>query len=400
MKKITSPAIWLIAMIVGLPLFSENVYSPSLPAIALALQAPDSWVEYTLTIYLLGFAVGTLIWGKLSDQYGRKPTLMTGFTIYIIGAIGCCFSTHIFSLLFWRFIQAFGGSAGSVLGRTITQESFPSAERGRVFSTIATSLAVSPALAPAIGGITSQTFGWAANFYLLAALGLFMILAIFLKLPETLHRERRAKVSITKLATVVIKDKRFLSLSFFIAAVNGIGFSYFAEGPFYLIELLGLSPSTFGMSFLGLALGYMMGAFLSRHLHQYYTSAKILGIGVKWVLLLSTLYPILTLIGMGIDASKFYYITLTLSYIGISSVGMALIIPNGLSLSLESYPNTAGTAASLFGGFYYIGASLLTFGMGWLHNDTLLPMPCYFFFMAFAMWLVYHYIFLETEKAV
>lgn len=102
-KKILPP-IWLIVLIVGLPRFAETVYTPSLPAIAHSLQASVSMVEYTLTIYLFAFAIGTLLWGKLSDRLGRKPCILAGLAIFVVGCIGCYFSTSIGMLLFSRFI--------------------------------------------------------------------------------------------------------------------------------------------------------------------------------------------------------------------------------------------------------------------------------------------------------
>ncbi|MBX9977600.1 MAG: MFS transporter, partial [Alphaproteobacteria bacterium] len=110
---IQKPAIWLIILIVGLPQFSETVYTPSLPDIARALRTSDTMVEYTLTIYLFAFALGTLLWGRISDQYGRKLPLLLGLGLYCVGCIGCTLAPSIDILLLSRFIQAFGGSTGS-----------------------------------------------------------------------------------------------------------------------------------------------------------------------------------------------------------------------------------------------------------------------------------------------
>ena len=118
------PPIWLIIIIVGLPQLSETVYTPSLPEIAGALKTSPAMVEHTLTIYLFSFAIGTLFWGWLSDRLGRKPCVMMGLCVFICGCVGCYVSLSIEALMLSRFIQAFGGSIGSVLGQAIWRDAY------------------------------------------------------------------------------------------------------------------------------------------------------------------------------------------------------------------------------------------------------------------------------------
>ncbi|XVN42425.1 MAG: MFS transporter [Candidatus Rickettsia vulgarisii] len=115
---------WLIVLIVGLPQFSETVYTPSLPDIAHALHTSESMVEYTLTIYLFGFALGTLFWGKISDQFGRKICVISGIIIFILGCLGCYLGNTIEALS----ISRLGGSVGSVLGQAISRNAFHAAQ--------------------------------------------------------------------------------------------------------------------------------------------------------------------------------------------------------------------------------------------------------------------------------
>ncbi|MFP3017654.1 MAG: MFS transporter [Candidatus Tisiphia sp.] len=127
--------LYIIILMVIIPTLSETIYAPSLPDLAKDLKISANLAEYTLTIFLFGFAVGVLIWGNLSDFYGRKPCVLTGFLIYALSCFICYLSDNINMLLAARFMQAFGASVGSVLGQAIARDIIKPAERGKIFST-------------------------------------------------------------------------------------------------------------------------------------------------------------------------------------------------------------------------------------------------------------------------
>lgn len=389
MKKPLLSALWLLILIVGLPQLSETIYTPSLPDIARTLSVTDTWVEYTLTIYLFGFGIGTLFWGKLSDHYGRKPCLLLGLLLYVLGCAACFFSTSIEMLMLSRFIQAFGGSVGSVLGQAICRDAFQGSERGKVYSTIGSALAVSPAIGPIIGGVIAQAFGWSAIFLVLIVLGLFVLAASYVRLPETHNPSKNPSASLTATLLRMRKDPKVLAFAFLVAACNGIIFSYYAEGSFYLIDLLGLTPSLYGSSFLGIAIATMLGGYLSRKMHNSFSSLVILGYGIGVVLFGTTLFWSLILLFSFMQTSSLLYTAVTLISMMFIMTGIGMMIPNVLSLALEEYRNAVGTASALFGFFYYILISIFTFGMGTLHNDTLFPMPFYFAGIGISMVIVY-----------
>ncbi len=185
MSTLKTPPLWLLVLIVGLPQLSETVYTPSLPDVAQTFGIAHYLVEYTLTIYLFGFAIGTLFWGKISDKYGRKPSLLAGLILYVFGCVGCFYAASFKAFMINRFIQAFGGSTGSVLGQVICRDAFSGSVRGKVFSIIGSALAFSPAIGPVIGSFVAEAWQWPALFVLLSFIGLLVIFFIIILLPET-----------------------------------------------------------------------------------------------------------------------------------------------------------------------------------------------------------------------
>lgn len=393
MKHPLPPALWLIILIVGFPLLSETVYTPSLPDIAHALSVSDSWVEYTLTIYLFGFALGTLIWGKLSDKWGRKPCLIGGVTLYLVGCLGCYLSDSIFWLMTSRFIQALGGSVGSVLGQAICRDAFHGPALGKVYASVGGALAIFPAIGPIIGGIIDQNFGWSAIFLFLIAFGSLVLGFIIQLLPETHTAENRTHIPLKDTLIRMLSDRHVIGYGILVAAANGIMFSYFAEGPFFMIELQKLTPSQYGFTFIGVAFAMLCSGIIGRKLHDRHSSRTILNYGQ-----ISVLFGALMLLGTVLAPLNRDLVTgLCILAIMITQGGVLMVASNALSLSLAAYKNCIGTASSLFGFFYYSLISLFTLGMGYLHNDTHIAMPIYF--CGIAIFMIFIKKMLLSQKA-
>ncbi|MCX7337678.1 MAG: multidrug effflux MFS transporter [Alphaproteobacteria bacterium] len=386
MIHVLSPAVWLIVLIAGLSQLSETVYTPSLPDIAHALQASESMVEYTLTIYLFGFAVGTLFWGKLSDKLGRKPCVIVGLVVFIAGCIICYLSANMTMLMIGRFVQAFGGSIGSVLGQAICRDAFHGPKLGKVYSSIGSALAVFPAIGPVVGGVIAERFGWPSIFLFLIGFAIILTLFVLAKLPETHHADNRQPVSIINVACKLGTNKRVVGFGLIVAACNGISFSYFAEGSFYLIKGLGLLPSEYGLSFVVIAIATMMGGELSKKMHSYCAPQAIMDYGL-WIMMISAaVFSGFALVHhCMLSLPNYLMVIITIISQMTLMFGNCMITSNALALALVDYKWCIGTASSLFGFFYYCLISLFTFGMGILHNGTLLPMPLYFLGIAIFM---------------
>src|SRR5262249_19655290 len=157
----------------------------------------------------------------------------------------------------------------------------------------------------------------------------------------------------------------------------GITFSYYAEGPFYMINLLGLSPSLFGATFFTFALAGFSGGYLSKKMNEKQGTTDLLQLGIRISLTAATGFATTILLGTLLQVSHNVFVILTMFWVMILNFASGLIIPNALSKGLEKYRDVTGAASSLFGGLYFLIGSLFTIGMGALHNQTLLPMPLY-----------------------
>lgn len=383
--EIIAPATWLIVFIAGFPQLSETVYTPSLPDIARALLVSESMAEYTLTIYLFSFALGILFWGKLSDIVGRKPCVLAGLFIFTLGCFGCYLSTTITMLMASRFIQAFGGSIGSVLGQAMVRDAFHGPALGRMYATFGSALAVFPAIGPVVGGFIAQHYGWYNIFIFLMIVAWLLSVIVGFRLPETHHAHLRQPNCMPKVAKQMLFDKKVVGLGLLVGAANGIQFSFYAEGSFYLIEQLGMSASQYGLIFIAIASSTMLGGFISKHLHHHHISKTIMGYGIFIMCAATTIFSLLVLLGAGTIFSSSTMIGITIFLQMCTAFGIVMNNGNALAMALVDYKWCTGTASSLFGFFYYIITSLITLGMGMLHNGTLYPMPLYFCFISWCM---------------
>lgn len=394
-----TPPVWLMVLIAGLPLLTETVYTPSLPDIAHALSVSDSWAEYTLSIYLFGFAIGVFLWGKLSDRYGRKPFILIGLGVYLLGCVGCYLSDTIYLLMASRFVQALGGSVGSILSQAIVRDAFQGPALGRVYASVGAALSIFPAIGPLVGGFIAQSYHWSYVFLLLLVAGTLLWGAVLIKLPETHHMENRRKVSLRAVALRLMKDPIVIGYGLFVGLSNGMYFSFFAEGPFYLIDLLGVPPSVYGSIFIGSSVSYLLGNLWSKKLQALKSPHEIIRYGLLVLVMTSILFLVIVCSSESVEI----LMGATIMSTTCTGFGMALINSNALALSLQNYRDVTGTASSLFGFFYYNVVSLVTLGMGYLHDGTLFPMPIYFLVLSILMLFVFKVLLKEgifSRKAI
>ena len=397
-KKHNTPPIWLLIPLISFPQFSENIYSPALPAISNFLHTFNSYVQWTLSIYLVGFAFGVFLWGRLSDHIGRKPAMTAGLITYTIASLLCVYAHNITWLLSTRFIQGLGASCGSVIIQAIARESLEEKQRHRFYMTSGFTMAFSITIGPFIGGYLTQWFHWQSNFILLFFIGISLLLLACLKLPETKISTDKKLPSIFGILKKMAVDKNLIGCAILVAITNGLLFSYYAEGPFIFIKLLGLSPSEFGKLGLFIALASLSGSILARKLIPYWSHKKMLFFGCA-LMITCSLFLLIAVMSHFINTTNTMLSTILIitAMMGIVLASFGFIIPLTLSNALVNYQSAIGTAGALFGLAYYIMISAVTWGMGYLTNNTLLPMPLYFLMLSIAA-LITTFLFLNKKN--
>ncbi|NUU62192.1 multidrug effflux MFS transporter [Paenibacillus agri] len=383
MKKFAVPSLLLMIVLVAFPQISETIYTPSLPDLAAALGVSNSSVQFTLSIYFIGFALGVFCWGWLSDLIGRRPAMLGGLIVYGIGSLMCFYANSIDWLLVSRFIQAFGAATGSVVTQTMLRESVSGERRHVMFAQISAVIAFTPAVGPLIGGWVDQVFGFRAVFFVLVVMSVFLFMYAFLKLPETTNVSQRSKVAILPVVRRMLAMPRVLVFGGLIGGINGVLFSYYAEAPFIFIEHFGLSPGVYGFMGIIVALASVVGAMISRRLLPLYAPEKIIHRGC----LVMTGGALLLTLGSSLSGvPDILAVICMLMAIFVMLIGAGMALPNCLSLALVQFHDVIGTAGAIFSLGYYLLVSLTTWGMSFLHNGSLLTMPLYFLAISSVMW--------------
>jgi MFS transporter, DHA1 family, multidrug resistance protein len=360
----------LLAALSAVGPLSTDMYLPSLPDIARQLHASAAQAQFTISSYLIGFAVGQIFYGPVSDRYGRKPVLLAAIALYCVASFICVFSTSIEMLIVARVFQAIGGSGGIVLTRAIVRDIYSGARAGRELSVIASVMALAPVLAPIGGGVLQTAFGWRAVFLTLVAAGLFGAAIVWLLLPETLKGRAAEPLSISSMARsyrIVARDPAYLAyLGITSASFAGL-FAWISGSAFVLQDLYGLTPFVFGFAFAAGSLGYMTGSALAARFVQRFGIDGVLGVGSGAC----------AIGGLGMVAAVAFGLSSAWSLVvpmAVYLAGLGMVLPQGIAGAMTPFPERAGAASSLFGFVQQTVAALCGATVGWFLAQSAWPL--------------------------
>lgn len=336
-----------LALLISLSSFGPltmSIYTPVMPLIGTDLGAGADAVKYTLTTYMLGFAIGQLFYGPLSDRFGRRPIALLGVAFFTLTSFGCAFAPSIAGLIGLRILQGLGAASGAVLGRALLRDAYEAKEMPLVMSWIALAMNVSPAIAPSIGGLLGQAFGWRATFWFVAGFGALLLLALALLLGET-NRFRSTKVDLASLlrgSGEMLRNRRFLGYVLTLGFAFAINFGMLAGTPFILQDKLGFSPREFGLIVLLSVGGFTAGNFANNRLVGRVPPVAILR-SAGWF----HVAALVVMAALSLGGVQTWW-----AIIGphmVLSFGSGMIGPNASAGAVGLYPRLAGTASSWVG---------------------------------------------------
>lgn len=327
--------VWLAGLSV-LGFLATDMYLPAFAAIQADLQTPASAVSASLSLFLAGFAAAQLLWGPLSDRYGRKPVLFIGLTIFALGSLGMLWVENAATLLILRFVQAVGVCASAVIWQALVTDYYPSQKVNRIFATIMPLVGLSPALAPLLGSWLLVHFSWQAIFATLFAITVVLILPIFWLKPTTKARNN-SQDGLT--FTDLLHSKTYRGSVLIYAACSASFFAWLTGSPFILSEM-GYSPAVIGLSYVPQTIAFLIGGYGCRAALQKWQGKQLL----PWLLVLFAVSVIATWAAGFISHVSLVEILIPFCVMAIAN---GAIYPIVVAQALRPFPHATGRAAAL-----------------------------------------------------
>ncbi|SFI66195.1 Bcr/CflA family multidrug efflux MFS transporter [Planctomicrobium piriforme] len=347
-----------------------DMYLPAFPQIEQDLQAHGGAMQLTLSLFLAGLAIGQLICGPISDRVGRRGPLLYGSVAFAAASLLCAFSTSIEALIAARFLMGLAGSTGMVVARAVVRDSFEEAESARVYSLLMLVIGIAPIISPTFGNWLMQFGSWPVIFWALAAFGCVCGIAVALDLPETLPVERRSQTSLLTIGRHYVEmlvDFRFMGYALPVSFALGQIFAYVASAPSLFMEIYGLSPNAFTLTFASNAIGLIGAAQVNRWLTRQLDTHVILRGALLVNVASSLLLPFLASTGLG-----GFPVFLGTLFVCLTSLGF--IFPNATAAVMAPFPNQAGAASALLGMLQFAVGAGTGAVVGIFADGTPLPM--------------------------
>ncbi len=338
------PSLFILVLCSAVQPFSLNVLAPATPAIARALDTDYGTIQLTLTLYLATVAVSQLLVGPLSDRIGRRPCIVGGLCLFVVGSLIGAASTSLVPVLGARMLQAAGAGTAFALVRAMARDMGGKDETASLIGYITTAMVVAPMIAPLVGGSIEKSVGWRAIFVVMAAIGAVAAFGAWRRLPETWRPPETPTgwLDTFRSFPILMRESRFVGHIFALAMTSAVFFAFIAGAPYAVVEHLKASPMTYGAFFVTMSGSYMLGNFMTGRFSMEVGAEKLARIGMT-----------LSLIGVGAAAAMPFLFewhpALIFLPLMLNGIGNGLTLAPLTAAALSVRPDLAGAAAGLAG---------------------------------------------------
>src|ERR1700730_3756341 len=346
------------------------MYLPALPSIGGALHASPAAVQMSLMVFFFTLGVCQVVYGPLSDIFGRKMPIYVGLAIFTIGSVGCAFAPNINVLIGFRVLQSLGACAGMVVPRAVVRDLYTGHDATRLMSLLMLVVSISPILAPLTGSFIIAGFGWRGVFWALTVAGAIAFLLAATQLRETREIHHRAESSWASAFAAyrkLLTDPTFLGLTFVGAFGVSSFFIYLASASFVIVNHYGLTPTMFSLCFALNAAAFFGFSQLTARMTAKYGLARVIRVAVSGFAVAMSIMAVLFVAGA--DSLVLMMIFL---FVGYGFLG--LVLPTTSVLSLENHGAIAGTASALMGALQFVVGAAVMAVSGIFANDAPKPM--------------------------
>ncbi|MDN3682939.1 multidrug efflux MFS transporter EmrD [Vibrio tapetis subsp. quintayensis] len=354
---------FLIAILAAVGQMTQTMYVPSIGHMASEFLVDPSALQAVMACYLIPYGLSQFVYGPLSDRIGRKPVIIIGMVVYLLGTVAALFAPSFELFLLGSFIQGVGIGCGGAMARTLTRDCFSGSDLMRANSLISMCLMFSPLMAPVLGGFLTESFGWRSSYLFLALFGIAVVLTMMTSLHETLPKERRKSESVLESYRYVLSNRQFQGfLMTLVATFAGVAVFEAAAGVL-LGGTLGLPATTVSMLFIVPIPGYLAGAGVSSLIADRWSERTSLLIGIVAITLGSAIVLVPGLFDQ----------TTVLTLVGGATVyflGAGILFPAATTGALSPFPSHAGTAGAVLGGLQNFGAGLATLAASFMSSEN------------------------------
>lgn len=374
----TAPApritpLWILVLggIVAIGPLSIDMYLPALPSLQRHFGTDPAAAQATLAAFFAGLAGGQLLYGPLSDRFGRKPPLLAGLAIYVAASAWCAFAPSIQGLIALRLLQAAGGCAGMVITRAIVRDCAAPQDMARILSRLVLVMGIAPMVAPLAGSAVLHFAGWQAIFGVLAGFGALCIATAAFLLAET-HPPGRRLLSLSFASALrgyghLLRHRRFMGYALAGGVAQGGMFAYISVSAFVFIEVYGLTPGEFGWLFGGNVAGLILASQLNAAALRRVAAQRVLVLAIRTYLGAALVMLAAAATGAGGMAGVALPLWVCLACLGFT-------FPNSIAAAMAPFGDRAGSASGLLGMLQFTMAGIASVTVGYLYDGSAVPM--------------------------